>query len=92
MEAHEVAASLQRSREQLRAELFSTGDPEGSLDGLSPRSAIMNFLLAPERRGLVLAGLGAAFAIAGRGGALAGPIGIGRLLWSLLGMTRSRRR
>jgi hypothetical protein len=52
----------------------------------------MNFLLAPERRGLVLAGLGAAFAIAGRGGALAGSIGIGRLLWSLLGMTRSRGR
>ncbi|HXR52358.1 MAG TPA: hypothetical protein VN762_09475 [Steroidobacteraceae bacterium] len=93
MEAHALAASLQRSREQLRAELFSTEDPQGLMEGLMPRSAVMSFLLAPERRGLVLTVLGAAFAMAGRGGGLAlGQVGLGRLLWSVLGMALRRRR
>jgi hypothetical protein len=92
MEAHALAASLQRSREQLRAELFSTDGPQGLIGGLVPRSAVMNFLLAPGRQGLVLAVLGALFAMAGRGGALSGGLGIGRLLWSVLGLAMRRRR
>jgi len=94
MEAHTVAASLQRSREQIRAELFSGADQDGMLAGLVPRSAIMNFLLAPERRGLALATLGTLLALVGRGGAfkVAEASGLGGLLWRLLSMALHRKR
>jgi hypothetical protein len=93
MEAHTVAASLQRSREQIRAELFSAEDDGGPLAGLMPRSAIMGFLLAPERRGLVLATLGTVLALVGRGGVLqaAGVSGLSGMLWRLLGMALRRK-
>lgn len=90
MEAHTLAASLQRSREQLRAELFSTEDPQDLIAGLVPRSAVMSFLLAPGRRGLVVAVLGAVLAMVGRGGAVRA--GLGGLLWHVLGTALSRRR
>ena len=91
-EAQAVAASLQRSREQIRAELLDRQeDGEDRLAGLVPRSAVMSFLLAPERRGLALAALGTVLAFSRRSREGAGWMGVARLLWPLVGLAFRRR-
>lgn len=94
METEALAASLQRSREQIRSELFSGGDHGGDrLAGLVPRSAIMSFLLAPERRGLMLTVLNTLISFTGRsrGASSGGSAGLRRLLWLLLALSFRRR-
>lgn len=89
MEAQAIAASLQRSREQIRAELLETGDDQDRLSGLEPRSAVMSFLLAPQRRGMVMNILEAVLSLTGRGKGSGS--GMGRLLWFLLALSLRRR-
>ena len=94
MEAQALADSLQRSREQIRAELFSADGEDNRLAGLAPRSAIMSFLLAPERRGLMLTALSTLMSFAGRsrGGNRGGSSGLRRLMWMVLALWMGRRR
>lgn len=95
METEALAASLQRSREQIRNELFPAAGPDGedSLAGLVPRSAVMSFLLAPGRRHLMLTVLSVLMAFAGRsrGGSRGGSAGWLRLLWLLPALAFRRR-
>jgi hypothetical protein len=94
MEAQALADSLQRSRDRLRAELFSADGEDTRLAGLVPRSAIMSFLLAPERRGLMLTALSTLMSFAGRarGGKAGGSSGMRRLMWMVLALWLGRRR
>jgi len=95
MEAEALAASLQRSREQIRSELLSDEGASGAdlLAGLVPRSGIMSFLLAPERRGLMLTALSTLLSFAGRSrGRSGGGFGGWRsLLWLLPALFLRRR-
>lgn len=93
MEAQALADSLHRSREQIRSELFSADGDDTRLAGLVPRSAIMSFLLAPERRGLMLTALSTLMSFAGRsrGGKPGGSSGMRRLMWMALALWLGRR-
>lgn len=93
MEAQALADSLQRSREQIRSELFSAGGEDTRLSGLVPRSAVMSFLLAPERRGLMLSALSTLMSFAGRSrGDSRDGSGMRRLMWMALALWLGRRR
>jgi hypothetical protein len=94
MEAQALADSLQRSREQIRSELFSAEGEDTRLAGLVPRSAIMSFLLAPERRGLMLTALGTLMSFVGRsrGANPSSSSGMRRLMWMFLALWLGRRR
>lgn len=58
MEEHATVISLQQSRARLRALLLGGARGAGEAD-VFPRSAVMRFVLDPDRRGMAMMVLGA---------------------------------